>query len=175
MGEVNTEHRWACRLLMLCAALAPLAAGCETAAGDGLPAGMIALFDQQCPAGWTRYAALDGRFARGAEVAGGRGGEVEHVHAFDITARTSRDGAHFHMLATGEQVEVDPGFFGHMGIYKGFLQGFEEGGRERKRVNRARAVTDEDGVHDHLISVTGDSMPSDHLPPYVELVYCRKD
>lgn len=139
------------------------------------PAGMIAMFEGACPEGWTRYARLDGRFARGAQAAGGLGGQAEHVHTFDITARTSKDGAHVHMLATGEKIEVDSGFYGHIGIDKGYLQAYEEGGRVRSSAQRARAVTDTDGAHDHLISVTGDSEPSADLPPYLDLVFCKKD
>ena len=165
------------RLIMLLILLLGCVAGLSAcpASDNPLPAGMIAMFDGQCPEGWTRYAQLDGRFARGAQVAGGVGGEVDHVHSFDITARTSKDGAHVHMLATGEKIEVDSGFYGHIGIAKGYLQAFEEGGRVRSSAQRARAVTDADGAHDHLISVTGDSEPSSDLPPYLDLIFCKKD
>jgi hypothetical protein len=148
---------------------------CDRGGQAGTPTGMIAMFDGVCPEGWTRYAALDGRFARGADLAGGIGGEEDHAHAFDITARTSKDGAHLHMLAGGEKVDVDSGLFGHIGISDGYLQAFEEGGRMRTRAQRARAVTDSDGAHDHLISVTGDSEAAGHLPPYLDVFYCRKD
>ncbi|RLB56195.1 MAG: hypothetical protein DRI34_09485 [Deltaproteobacteria bacterium] len=160
-------------LLAVVAGLVPVS--CRGGGGSGIPPGLIAMFDGECPAGWSRYEQLDGRFPRGALEAGGSGGEESHVHSFDITARTSKDGAHVHMLARGEQVEVDPGFFGHVGIYKGYLQGFEEGGRDRAKALRARAVTDSDGAHDHLISVQGDTEPASSLPPYLELVFCRKD
>jgi len=153
----------------------PLVGGCPGQSSSDLPAGMIAMFDGKCPGGWTRYEPLDGRFPRGAELPGATGGESEHMHAFDITARTSKDGAHVHMLAMGENVEVDPGFFGNVGIYKGYLQAFEEGGRDRKKASRARAVTDEDGAHDHLMAVQGDSESASSLPPYLEVVFCRKD
>jgi hypothetical protein len=136
---------------------------------------MIAMFDRDCPEGWTRYQQIDGRFARGAVQAGETGGDEGHVHTFDITARTSKDGAHVHMLASGDPIEVDSGFFGHVGILKGYLQTFEEGGRDRTKASRARAVTDSDGDHDHLISVQGDSEQSVSIPPYLDLVFCRKD
>ncbi len=148
--------------------------GCESQAG-GAPQGMIAMFDHACPEGWTRYVSLDGRFVRGAHVAGGAGGQEEHDHSFDITARTSKDGAHIHMLAGKESIEVDIGSFGNIGIYKGYLQAFEEAGRARDRVPRARAVTDTDGAHDHMISVAGDSDKAGTLPPYMDLVFCKKD
>ncbi len=98
-----------------------------------------------------------------------------HSHTFDITARTSKDGDHVHMLARGDSIDVDRGFFGNVGIYKGNLQAFEEGGRDRAKAPRAKAVTDSDGAHDHLISVQGDSEPASSMPPYLEVVFCRKD
>ena len=161
-------------IAIACPLVLVLSLGCDNRPG-GTPAGMIAMFDRECPEGWTRYTDLDGRFPRGAEMAGAVGGETEHTHTFDITARTSKDGAHVHMLAGGEQVDVDTGFFGHVGIYKGYLQAFEEGGRVRSKALRARAVTDADGAHDHLISVAGDSDPASSLPPYLDLVFCKKD
>ncbi|MBW1806732.1 MAG: hypothetical protein JRJ19_10370 [Deltaproteobacteria bacterium] len=140
-----------------------------------VPSGMIAMFDKECPESWTRYQQMDGRFARGSVMAGETGGDEGHAHTFDITARTSKDGSHLHMLATGDPIEVDSGFFGHVGILKGELQSFEEGGRDRTKASRAKAVTDQDGAHDHLISVQGDSEVSPAIPPYLDLVFCRKD
>jgi hypothetical protein len=163
------------RVILIAAALTAFLSACSQQAATDLPSGMIVMFDGQCPKGWTRYDTLDGRFPRGSTQPGASGGQEEHVHSFDITARTSKDGAHVHMLAMGNNVEVDPGFFGHIGIHKGYLQAFEEGGRDRKKAARARAVTDEDGAHDHLISVQGDSESSSNLPPFLEVVFCRKD
>ncbi len=150
---------------------------CDFGSSDGLPSGMIAMFEESCPDGWSRYTALDGRFARGAEIPGSTGGQDEHVHSFDITARTSKDGAHTHMLDSGENIDVDTGFYGNIGIYKGYLQAFEEGGspNARARATRALATTDSAGLHDHIISVTGDTQPASSLPPYLDVIYCKKD
>lgn len=163
------------RLVLTACAVVVLAGGACERSGPGLPSGMIAMFDGECPDGWTRYQPMDGRFPRGNDMAGATGGGAEHSHAFDITARTSKDGAHHHMLGRGESVQVDPGVFGQVGIYKGYVQAYEEGGRDRTRVPRAQAVTDDDGAHDHLINVLGDAEPAQALPPYLELVFCRKD
>jgi len=162
-------------LVVTACALTVLAGGACDRSGPGLPAGLIAMFDGECPDGWSRYQPLDGRFPRGSELAGATGGAQEHTHAFDITARTSKDGTHHHMLGRGENIEVDKGAFGHVGIHKGYVQAFEEAGRDRTRVPRAQAVTDDDGGHDHLINVLGDAGPAASLPPYLELVFCRKD
>jgi hypothetical protein len=143
--------------------------------GSGPPAGMISMFEGACPDGWTRYTPLDGRFPRGSTLAGAQGGAEEHAHSFDITARTSKDGAHAHPLAAGEPIEVDAGFFGHIGIHEGFLQAFEEAGRVREKASRAQAITEPAESHDHLISVQGDSEAAPSLPPYLDLVFCKKD
>ncbi|MBN2495282.1 MAG: hypothetical protein JXR96_11865 [Deltaproteobacteria bacterium] len=147
---------------------------CETTPGS-VPAGLIAMFEQDCPAGWSRVESLDGRFARGAVVPGRSGGAETHTHAYDLVARTSTDGEHAHELEGGEPVQIDRGIFGHLGIHEGYLQAFEEGGRSRSSAPRAMARTAPQAGHDHLISVQGDSEPASHLPPYQELVFCRKD
>jgi hypothetical protein len=162
------------RLLFPLLALGLLLPACDKG-GSGPPSGMIAMFEGVCPDGWSRYGAIDGRFPRGSAQAGQTGGGEEHAHGFDITARTSRDGEHQHTLAAGEPIEVDSGFFGHVGIHDGYLQAFEEAGREREKASRAKAGTDAQGAHDHLISVEGDSKTASALPPYLDLVFCKKD
>jgi hypothetical protein len=73
-----------------------------------LPSGMIAMFDVSCPAGWTRVAALDGRFPRGSTVFGGVGGASTHGHgdSFAVAAHTHASGtlsipSHNHGGSTG--------------------------------------------------------------------------
>jgi hypothetical protein len=64
-----------------------------------VPSGMIGMFDTTCPMGWTRFAALDGKFARGAATYGGIGGADTHVHAVDVPATaSSSEGAHTHAV-----------------------------------------------------------------------------
>lgn len=151
---------------------------CQRSAGESkVPPGMIAMFESGCPEGWTHFEPLDGRLPRGAQQAGGLGGSEEHRHAFDLDAHTSKEGEHEHALALGEMVEIDYGFFGHVGVYKGYIQAFEEGGAPgaRIKVGRAMAKTDPGGGHDHLMNVQGDSRPASSLPPFLELVFCRKN
>lgn len=70
-----------------------------SAAGSGVPSGMIALFDAACPAGWTRYATLDAKFPRGAAAWGAGAGSDTHTHAVDVPATTTTaDGAHNHTI-----------------------------------------------------------------------------
>lgn len=57
-----------------------LAFGDGSVQSSALPSGMIAMFDTACPAGWTHFAALDGKVARGAATSGGTGGADTHAH-----------------------------------------------------------------------------------------------
>ncbi len=169
MNNIGAVMRASIVLSLLCLS------ACSQQKSTPVPSGMIAMFDRECPDGWTRYTEMDRRFPRGALQAGELGGEEEHAHSFDITARTSKDGAHIHMLAMGEEIVVDPGSWGHVGIHKGHIQAFAQAGKDRSKTPRAKAVTDQDGDHDHMISVQGESGPSNSLPPYLNLVFCRKD
>ncbi|MBI4396129.1 MAG: hypothetical protein HY548_03470, partial [Elusimicrobia bacterium] len=66
--------------------------------GQGaIPAGLIAIFTGSCPTGWTRVAAFDGRFLRGAAASGGMGGSSTHVHDVNpLGTTTSSNGGHGH-------------------------------------------------------------------------------
>jgi hypothetical protein len=41
----------------------------------GLPSGMLVMFTDSCPSGWTRFSALDDKFPRGAAFYGATGGK----------------------------------------------------------------------------------------------------
>ena len=45
-----------------------------------LPEGIIALFTDDVPTGWTRYAAQDNQYIRGGAIAGETGGSLTHSH-----------------------------------------------------------------------------------------------
>jgi RHS repeat-associated protein len=45
-----------------------------------IDAGLIGLFDDSAPSGWTRFSALDGKFPKGADTYGGTGGSATHTH-----------------------------------------------------------------------------------------------
>ena len=49
---------------------------CGSIADGSVLTGMIAMFAQNCPAGWTRFAPLDSRFPMGAGVYGTTGGSA---------------------------------------------------------------------------------------------------
>jgi len=70
-----------------------------TDAQAGIPAGLVAIFESSCPAGWTRVAAFDGRVLRGAAAAGATGGADTHLHAVDPpAATTAQAGDHGHSV-----------------------------------------------------------------------------
>src|SRR5688572_14959273 len=54
---------------------------------------MIAMFAGGCPAGWTRFSALDGRFPMGGASFGPIGGNATHRHSLAITQTISGGGA----------------------------------------------------------------------------------
>jgi hypothetical protein len=61
-----------------------------------LPSGLIAMFAVACPAGWTRVAAWDGRFVRGAAAYGATGGANTHTHtggSFAVASHTHGPGS----------------------------------------------------------------------------------
>jgi hypothetical protein len=62
-----------------------------------LPNGVIALFDTNVPAGWTRYGAQDGFYVRGENAVGSTGGSLTHTHNLsgllsDAAGGTTTDG-----------------------------------------------------------------------------------
>ena len=100
--------------------------------GGVIPSGMIAMFDTSCPAGWTRFTALDNRFPRGAATYGGTGGSSSHAHSYSGTT-----------------------------------------GPPSSSTRRGATMTSASPYHRHSYSgVTGST---GHLPPYLNVVWCKKD
>jgi len=58
------------------------------------------------PAGYTRYAALDGRYARAAASAGGTGGAATHLHSINLHNHTQN--SHDHALTVGDSAATHP-------------------------------------------------------------------
>ncbi|MEK6890259.1 MAG: hypothetical protein AABX35_03670 [Nanoarchaeota archaeon] len=61
-------------------------------AGGGIPSGAIVMFDVACPTGWTRFAGLDGKVAKGSATYGGIGGSDTHTHTHQDSFATNLDG-----------------------------------------------------------------------------------
>ena len=108
--------------------------------GD-IPSGMIAMFDTSCPTGWTRFAALDGKFAMGASSYGATGGTSTHIHSVNPPATdTATPGCDWH----GADDPNPNQFCGN--------------------------------IHTHSVDISAfDSGSGSSLPPYVSVVFCKKD
>ncbi|NIM11522.1 MAG: hypothetical protein GTO45_16500 [Candidatus Aminicenantes bacterium] len=49
----------------------------------------IGIFKSNCPPGWTRLSAWDGKFLRGSPTYGGTGGDSQHYHTVNYPATTT--------------------------------------------------------------------------------------
>jgi hypothetical protein len=140
--------------------------------GGDIPTGLISLRDTSCPSGWTRFSALDGKLPRGAaSYSGTPFGTSTHSHVYtDVIAHThavgsltvTTDGAHTHNLywydASGD-----------------WGKSYKAGGSTDN--------TYTSGIHNHTISgctaSTGSASPSSssssHVPPYRNMIFCKRD
>lgn len=138
-----------------------------------LPSGLIVLHESACPSGWTRFAALDGKYPRGNAAYGGTGGAASHTHDYTEieehthaagTLETDSAGAHYHTVATGATAAS---------------------GKPRDDVTNVQhtATSSSDGSHTHTltgtVADTGGAAATNSSgaidPPYLEMVYCKKD
>ena len=104
-----------------------------------IPSGMIAMFDTSCPAGWTRFAALDNKFPQGAAIYGGTGGAVSHTHSVDPPSTASG------------------GSSGGLGACNASCSGIAVG-------------------HTHPLDISAFQSGSEsNLPPYLNVIWCKKD
>lgn len=66
----------------------------KVAAGFGLvPSGMIGMFAQACPTGWTYFSAMEGIFPRGGAAYGAMGGSATHSHTLQVVQTLAGGGA----------------------------------------------------------------------------------
>ena len=151
----------------------------SSAIGRGvmLPTGdkLIAVFNTTCPTGWTRVAAWDDKFIRGAATYGGTGGTsgthahsysgvIAHSHGSSMTTPT--DGAHAHTYTSISGTNWA-----------------QSGGASGAWTGRDWGASGGAGSHTHTISgdttSTGDasltSGTDTMLPPYIEVVFCSRN
>lgn len=133
----------------------------EWAAGNFVPAGMIAIFDAACPTGWTRVSAFDGLFLRGAASYGGTGGADTHTHT---------GSSHQHKMGIGNMnAPIDcigwdeSGEYGTSGTFT-----------PTRRIGTS--TLDSTETADFLTSAagTGDTGSASSLPSYIEVIFCKK-
>lgn len=142
----------------------------------GVPTGAIAPFLIACPSGWTRYTALDGRFALGAATAGETGGNSTHTHTYTEILQ------HYHTLASQAVTLLTGGEHTHTINTKSGTGGLEAmstyGGNSTVTTSNA-------GSHSHTVTVpamvsasSGVTTPvtdaAEMQPPFQEVVFCQK-
>jgi hypothetical protein len=115
---------------------------------QGVPAGLIAIFDAACPAGWTRVAAFDNKFLRGAAAYGGTGGAATHTHTYNTVIAHTHDVTLPHDTGSGDVTA-----WAHF-----------DGGSNRT------ATTTSTGA-----AAGTTSAPSEGLPPYIDVIFCKKN
>jgi len=159
--------------------------------GESIPSGLIALFSTNCPAGWTRVAALDSRFPLGSTAWGSTGGAAGHSHSVGLNS--SNAGSHGHAFTgsgnatgnvagsvsgstnqgTNSTMNVDGGGSGFMSRQEhshSFSASFDV------PVNHPVSVSGNTGnVGDHSHQLNGNTADASSYPPYLTVVYCQKD
>lgn len=134
-SDANGVARWS----------APPAPPPADAGGGAIPAGMIAMFDAACPAGWTRFAPLDDKFARGGSSFGSSGGAETHSHYSAASESTSGG---WPRVARGAQSGVVPSY--------------------------GTTISDP-AMNAYGTSSSGlPTSSASSLPPYLTVVWCRK-
>jgi len=139
-----------------------------------LPAGVIGLFDDDCPVGWTRFSALDAKYPRGASSYGGTGGAATHIHTVaTVPAHThavgtlagASDGSHTHTFSAGTEWEIA------IIIIMNAISG------------TYWQSTTWNGNHLHSLggtvanggTVGAETDSADNLPLYLNMIFCQKD
>jgi hypothetical protein len=144
--------------------------------GSGIPSGLIAMFDTNCPADWTRVSSMDNRFPIGSTAFGGVGGSGSHSHSVGLN--TGGGGAHGHsfsgtatvdgtvdantqkvQLQYGTGSAIDVAYYAHN--HHARLSGDFSGNTSN--------------VGDHTHQVNGQTSDVAHYPPYIGVVFCRKN
>ncbi len=129
-----------------------------------VPSGTILMFDTDCPTGYTRISALDGKFlVGGATYSAAVGGadsitlETANIPAHTHTGTTSSNGAHTH---TVNSAGTD---YGSGGLADGNIL--------------STYTTSSAGSHTHTFTTSsvGSGTAFDNRPAYATIVLCKKD
>ncbi len=140
-----------------------------------IPPGMIAMFDQSCPEGWSRFDQLDNRFPLGVPAFTGNPGGNSQISGLS----SSNSGAHNHNVedhthsAGSLTADMSSFYNGGAGSDKVWVWGQSDYGlpiRGRTGSVTAAITALSAGAHQHSISSDGS-----WLPPYLGVVYCRKN
>jgi len=157
---------------------------------EPIPSGLIAIFDTNCPAGWTRVAALDGRFPMGYPAWGVQGGSTSHSHGIGLN--TSDAGGHDHGVGLSGSISgTASGNVSGRTNDSGTNASADAGGSFNTIANNhghdvnipvslgvsgsANVSGRTDGVGNHNHQLNGNTGAADHLPSYLTVVYCRRN
>jgi len=175
------------------------------------PAGGIVMFDVACPAGWTRFVPLDGRYPRGAAAYGATGGATTHSHTSGTLAVASHThsagsyeaAAHTHGGVTGSTsvahthtftdtvTSGNNNFSGTISAGGGAALTFADHPHTHSVTVSGTTSAATSTAHTHTISsaspavtgtsgatapgLTGSTAASNHEPPFLDMVFCKKD
>lgn len=130
------------------------------ATSPAIPSGMIAMFDTDCPANWTRFSALDDKFPQGAVAYGGTGGALSKTtsgHQHETTVGYLWDGDSYRFRYQNAAAPFGTGATVDM---RGEIQDTYSG--VAKNTGRALTQSKTDTI-------------SDIRPPYLNVIWCKKD
>ncbi len=136
--------------------------------GDGdpyalLPQGIILMADAACPTGWTRVAAFDGKFVRGAASYGGSGGAATHSHSHDHGGVND----HGHDQNYGARDQIVSGNVLVATAAANAVMSVTGGGGAAYRMIAGFQFTE--------AAIGNDATATADLPAYVDVIFCKKD
>ena len=164
---------------------------------NGVPSGLIAIFDVACPTGWTRVTAFDSLFVRGAATYGGTGGADAHTHGIGSYAAAG-EATHTHDVGTlavanesAHTHQVDPPITTSSMSANTTVQSGSGAGvaaQDHTHTTDIAAFASAAGsAHAHGLSgataagashahaLSGTSASGSTLPAYINVVFCKKD
>ena len=129
------------------------------------------------PSGWTRVAAFDDKFLRGAAAYGGTGGAATHTHTYsDVIGHTHGAGSYV--------TDTEPAHYHSYTRYVGLVW-FASGSDFTAWTGTSLQNTSTEGSHSHDVSgesgeasggiAEGTTEAASSLPEYIEVVFAVKD
>jgi len=145
-------------------------------AGDGataslsVPSGLIAIFDTTCPTGWTRVSAFDNNLLKGSPNYGATGGASTHTHGMDWDDWTSASQEWGMLGGTSYPLFIGYDYPSGSKVLQVFPFG-SSGGWPVKCLAQYGTT----GPNDPTSSASGLGGTSEPYPPYIDVVFCKKD
>jgi hypothetical protein len=135
-----------------------------------IPSGAIMMFATACPQKWTRLSEMDGRFPRGGTSYNLQGGTTTHRHEISDSSLSimlgirNIDYDNFLVMRPSSKV----------GSYaEGTAQGWY--GFTNSMRNPASSGSNKSDVSVYGPKIQGNSNFSDSIPPYMTVIFCKKD